>query len=321
MGRDLYDHSRAAKLVLDRIAAMEGLEQIPDLCFEGPDSLLTRTDNVQPAITAISLMATAAFREAFEGIEPVGCAGHSLGEYAAHAAAGNLSEEQVMQLVRWRGFWMNKASQPPHPSGAMVAVMGLSLEKLESIVEKIGKRQLAIANINSRNQIILSGERNAVEDATEVATQHGAKRCVKLNVSGAWHSPLMHLAHQEMAELLTTEITDDKVSVSQTTPVVANATGDIVDNPDTLRDTLIEQIISPVRWEECIRRLMQAVGYPDLPSDMTLDEYKKITSSPLFIEMGPGKVLNGLLRGIDRKLDVVNVEDMMSLQNLKKTIE
>lgn len=313
MGQDLYEHSPAARSVLDRVVAMEGLGHIAELCFNGPEELLTRTDNVQPAITAVSMMALAAIREASPEVEnnriPVACAGHSLGEYAAHAAAGNLSLDLVMELVKWRGFWMNEASQPPNPRGSMLAVMGLSVGILEKIVATTGTDRIAIANINSSAQTILSGERDAVETASKLAVEAGAKRCVPLKVSGAWHSPLMKTAHQKMGELLERRITSEMVVLSDHTAVVANVTGDVVTDIESLRDTLTRQVTSPVKWVDCVRRLVEIAGYPGLPKEIQEEDRGKLEHLPTFIEVGPGKVLKGLLKNIDRNLHVVNVED------------
>ncbi|HHE47316.1 MAG TPA: ACP S-malonyltransferase [Bacteroidetes bacterium] len=319
MGRDLYDNSKAARALMDGITRSDGLKQIGDLCFRGPEELLTRTDNVQPAITAVSLMALEAVNEAAAGLDPVkpvACAGHSLGEYSAHAAAGNLTVELTMELVSCRGRWMNEAAQPPNPAGAMVAVMGASLDALKTVVEMIGARKVGIANLNSPGQIILSGEREAVERAAELAGEAGARRCVMLNVSGAWHSPLMRSAQERMADLLAEKLTPEKVRFIGEPIVIANATADIVHNLAEMRDTLTDQITSPVKWEACVRRLVEAAGYPGLPSELSGDGDRNMTEGPLFVEMGPGRVLKGILRGIDRKLDVVNVEDMNGVEEL-----
>ena len=306
MGRDLYDHSPAARAVMDAIAALEGLAGIPDLCWNGPEELLTRTDNVQPAITTVSLMALAALRDSRPDATPAACAGHSLGEYAAHFAAGNLTLGQTMTLVHWRGFWMNEASQPPHPAGAMLAVMGLTLEQVTEAVAQVGADRLAVANLNSPGQIIISGEKSAVEEAEPVARTLGAKRCVMLKVSGAWHSPLMLPAQAKMAELLKREIAPEKTSFNPAIPVVANATADVVDSLGAMRDTLIRQITSPVRWEACVVRLLQIAGSQP---------------PPLFIEVGPGTVLKGLLRNIDKSLEVVNVQDNSGLDSLTASLD
>jgi len=320
MGRNLHQHSPAARAVMERVARMEGLGAIPELCFSGPEELLTRTDNVQPAITAVSLMALAAIGEAATdagvSIIPAACAGHSLGEYSAHAAAGNLPEGRVMRLVTWRGRWMNEASESPNPAGAMVAVMGLTVDRLQTIVQRIGPERLAVANINSPGQVILSGERAAVEQASEAARESGAKRCVMLNVSGAWHSPLMNSAWEKMTRLLEQEIVPDEVTISETTPVIANVTAGRVRDVDELRQTLSGQITAPVRWEECVRRLIEVVGYPGLPSQIAQEKSEGLQPWPLLVEVGPGKVLRGLLRSIDRMLEVVNVEDMAGVEQM-----
>ncbi len=324
MGSDLYKNSAAAREVMDRLCLDDNLKQIPDLCFNGPAELLTRTDNVQPAITAVSLMALAAIREAAgsnqEVVTPVACAGHSLGEYSAHVAAGNMSDETAMRLVTWRGNWMNEASKPPNPAGAMVAVIGLSKELVLELVEKTGADRVGIANLNSPGQVILSGEKSAVEEAAEAARQSGAKRCVMLNVSGAWHSPLMNTAQVRMRELLNEEVTPEKAIISGSTFVVANATADIVQTIDEMRDTLARQITSPVRWEDCIRRLIDELGYVGLPSELDEAQLSESPPYPLFVEIGPGRVLKGLLRNIDRKLSVMNVESMAGVSELMEVV-
>lgn len=320
MGKDLYNNSSAAREVMDRIREMEGLKHIREVCFEGPEDVLTRTDNVQPAITAISLMALAALAEAAgkdpDRITPTACAGHSLGEYAAHAAAGNLSEDQVMRLVKWRGFWMNEASQPPNPGGSMVAVMGMGLSDLETIVDQTGKDRIAIANLNSPGQVIISGTSDAVEAAAEAAKTAGAKRCIPLKVSGAWHSPLMRSAQEKMTQLLSAEFSMRQTTVSAEIPVVANATAEVVKDTPELHSTLSRQITSPVRWEDCVGRLVKLTGCPDLPSRLA-EDYAPL---PLFVEVGPGKVLKGLLKNIDRKLEVINVEDMTGVKDLMERL-
>ncbi|MBM3329653.1 MAG: ACP S-malonyltransferase [Calditrichaeota bacterium] len=316
MGRNFYTSSPAARAVLDRVAAQDQFKHLPDIIFIGPDDLLTRTDNVQPAITLVSLMALAAFREAAgqAGIafEPVAAAGHSLGEYAAHAAAGNLSESDVLDLVRWRGYWMNEASQPPHPKGAMIAVMGLDQPALEEIADRIGRDRIAVANFNSPGQIILSGTEEAVAAAITAAQEAGARRVVPLNVSGAWHSPLMAAAQAKMAELLAAKIADD-LPVAARPKVVANATANAVESAAELRSTLTRQITWPVRWVECVRELLRLAGEPALPSEVSDEEYTARKPWPIVIEVGPGKVLRGLLKNIDRKIVSANVEDPESL--------
>jgi [acyl-carrier-protein] S-malonyltransferase len=307
MGKDLHENSPAARKLLDGIASARDLSHIPDLCFNGPDELLTRTDNVQPAITLVSLMALAAIRAAGGAeLKPSACAGHSLGEYAAHAAAGNLTFEQAVNLVKWRGRWMNEAAQPPYPPGAMVALMGLELADVKTLVANAGGENIGIANLNSPGQIIVSGEKRAVERLAESAKEAGAKRIVMLNVSGAWHSPLMKPAREKMATLLADEITPNKVGFKTRPVVVANVTGNVVKDVAEMRQTLTDQITSPVQWEVSVRRLINVVGGVTTEPE----------TLPLFVEVGPGKVLKGLLRNIDRNLKVMNIENMDGVAKL-----
>ena len=324
MGRDLHDNSQAARDTMARICRMDGLEHIRKLCFEGPGDLLTRTDNVQPAITAVSLMALASLKEHFsdrpEPIQPLACAGHSLGEYTAHAAAGNLNEETAMKLVTWRGRWMNEASQPPNPAGAMVAVIGLGVSIIEPIVDQVGRDTVAIANLNSPGQVILSGEKTGIEQAADLANEAGAKRTVMLNVSGAWHSPLMNMAQVKMRRLLQEEITPEKIKINNSIGVVANATAEVVESVGELKNTLHRQITAPVQWEMCVRKLVEIADSPDIPSRMSDAEMDRHIPLPLFVEIGPGKVLKGLLRSIDRKLEVVNIDLWSDITDLEEKL-
>lgn len=195
---------------------------------------------------------------------------------------------------------MNEASQPPYPAGAMVAVMGLELQAVEEMVVEVGRDRVSVANLNSPGQIILSGEREAVEQADQVARRKGAKRTVMLKVSGAWHSPLMRPAQVKMAQLLERELTEAKVQFNPALPVVANVTADVVRTLSEMRKTLSLQITSPVRWVECALRL-EAVA-------------KSSGETPLFVEVGPGRVLKGLLRNINREWEVLNVEDSAGVE-------
>lgn len=317
MGKDLYDNSQAARILLDRITAKDEFKHLPQLCFEGPADILTRTDNVQPAITLISLMALEAIREKIPQ-QPIACAGHSLGEYAAHAAAGNLDYDLTMELVRWRGYWMNEASQPPNPTGSMVAIIGLKPDKCFEISEELGSDKIAVANLNSPGQIILSGLAETVEQASKMAKEAGAKKTVMLNVSGAWHSPLMQPAEEKMKELLSQRI-NEQTQVNPEIAVPANATGEAVRDAADLRDTLTRQITSPVLWQDCVMSLLKTSRYPGLPGNLDAETRESLTP-PLFVEVGPNKVLKGLMRGIDKKLTVLNVEDVSSLQILKEKI-
>lgn len=319
MGRDLYDNSPAAAKLMDFAMTLPGMQGIRDIAFDGPEELLTRTDNVQPAITIVSMMAYAALMEAAESsglaIAPAACAGHSLGEYAAHCAAGNLDFSTTLQLVQKRGYWMNEASQPPNPKGGMIAVMGLPFEKLSEIVEQIGPDDIALANINSPGQFILSGAASAVEAATAALQAAGAKRVIPLNVSGAWHSPLMRTAQAKMRELIASTLTDKLVQSPFATAVVVNATSDVVTSAEQLRTTLGDQIALPVVWTKCVRKLFTETGFPNLPSELPQEQVAEI-NWPLVVEVGPGKVLRGLIKAIDKGIETAGVEDTTTVKEL-----
>ena len=215
---------------------------------------------------------------------------------------------------------MNEASQPPNPPGEMIAVMGLELEQVEAIVEEIGSDKVAVANINCPGQLILSGEGTAMKQAADSAREKGAKRCVTLNVSGAWHSPLMKPARTKMTRLIEQELTPANVTISGNIPVVANATAEPVYDLKGLCEPLSRQITAPVRWEACVRRLIDIAGYPGLPSGLDPKRKQELEPWPLFVEIGPGKVLRGLLRSIDRMLEVANVGDIVGIEQLNALV-
>jgi [acyl-carrier-protein] S-malonyltransferase len=253
------------------------------LCFEGPEDDLVLTDNVQPAITLINIACAKVL--GLQGIKAAAAAGHSLGEYSALYAAGVLDETAVVQLVRLRGQHMQAAADN-HP-GAMAAILNLSVEKTSVICESCG---VEMANFNSPAQIIVTGTEEGVLRAMELATEEGAKRCVRLNVSGPWHSRYMEAAQEEFRQDLA-KYTFSKPEI----PVVANVDGDYVADGDTAQENLLRQLIAPVRWQQSIERLLG-------------DGYQR------FVEVGPKKVLRGLMRQIDRTAEVYNVEDPGSLE-------
>jgi len=324
MGRNLYENSDAARNLMDTAVKLPGLDHIKEVAFDGPEDRLTRTDNVQPAITIVSLMTLAALRESAEKSDQklrlLACAGHSLGEYAAHAAAGNLSFTQAIELTQKRGAWMNEASQPPNPAGGMIAIMGLPLDDVKAIAAKLGADRIALANVNSPGQFILSGNAEAIAEAYKLASAACAKRVIPLNVSGAWHSPLMNSARTKMTALLAERLPNISTPINSEVKVVANASSDVVKSPDELRDTLGKQVTSPVIWTDCVRRLLTATGYPGLPGELTPENLEKYSPWPIFVEVGPGKVLRGLIRSIDKGIETAGVEDMASIEAFLQTI-
>jgi [acyl-carrier-protein] S-malonyltransferase len=286
MGEDLHrNFPRIRELFAEASEALSmNFEQ---LCFEGPESLLVQTENVQPAITLVNVACLEVLKS--KGITLAAAAGHSLGEYSALYAAGVMSFTDLMKLVRNRGIFMkDAASRSP---GGMIAVMGIGIEsagKVCKMVEGIGS--VEIANHNSPGQIILSGEKDALGKAMELAKEEGAKLVVPLKVSGPWHSRFMREARERMVDHL------EAYSFHQPSiPVVANVSADYEHGADQIKENLVRQITSPVLWVDSIQRLMRD-GYTS------------------YIEVGPGRVLRGLVKDISRQANVGNVENVKTLE-------
>lgn len=259
------------------------------LCFKGPMDELTLTMNLQPAVTAVSLACLAALSHS--GIKPSVSAGHSLGEYSALAAAGVLSNEDALALVNKRGELMHREALE-HP-GAMAAVMGLSVEEVEGIVADAGEGEiLGIANHNTAEQIVITGEKSPVSRAISLAKKRGGK-AILLKVSGAWHSPLMEKAVGEFRDFM------EGIPFSDPSfPVLFNATVEAEYDPEKIKDIMARQLISPVQWYGIIQRM--------------LDDGIRT-----FVEIGPKKVLTGLMKKIippGEQVAVHHVEDSKSLQ-------
>lgn len=282
MGKDFCEAYPAADHIFERASDACGIN-LRKLCFEGPEDQLTRTDISQPAIltTSLAVLEVLSGIGALKGHDIVGMAGLSLGEYSAHVAAGSMDLETAVKLVRRRGELMQQCAER-HP-GAMAAVVGLDAEKVQAIVEEAsGAGIVTVANYNAPDQQVVSGEAAAVDKAVELAESAGA-RVMRLKVAGAFHSPLMQEAADElMAELQTVEFRDDLL------PLVSNVTAEVVSDAETIPATLSKQLTSSVRWVDGVRKLI------DLGAEQ-------------FIEMAPGKVLRGLVRKIDRSVPCVSV--------------
>ncbi len=273
MGRDLYDGHAAARKVFDEANEVLGFD-LAHLCFEGPEDELRETRNTQPAIFVHSAAVLAALDWNVGGNDCA--AGHSLGEYSAYYAAGALSFADALRLVRKRGelMWDSGKEKP----GAMAAILGLGAEPLSEVLERI-LGVVVPANLNSPTQIVISGEVGAVEEAMEALKDAGAKRVVRLEVSGAFHSPLLESAAVGLREALASaEVRKPRAAV------FANESARPVTDPSEIRTSLEKQLLSPVRWEETIRNMID--------SGVTR-----------FVEVGPGKVLCGLVRAVDKSLD------------------
>ena len=293
MGKELYESFDIARSIIDR--ADDALPvDLKKLIFEGPEDELTKTINVQPAITAVSIATYAILKE--KGVTPEIVAGHSLGEYAALYAAGALSLEDTLKLVRRRGELMHEAACA-NP-GSMLAIVGLSLDDVSAICDEAREGGvLNIANINSSEQIIISGEKARVEKASSIAEGKEARKVVFLNVSGSWHCDLMKTAEEGMAEMLSaTEVRAPEI------PVIANVTGDYERGADEVRENLVRQICNPVQWARSMERMV---------GDGVTDA----------VEAGPGKVLRGLMRKIDRDVKTVSVGDIKTLDKAVEMVK
>jgi len=290
MGKELADRYPVAKRTFDEADAALGYK-LSQLCFEGPEEQLRLTEITQPAILTASVAAWRVLDE--RGLQPAFVAGHSLGEYSAHVAAGTLTFADAVRTVRNRGKYMQEAV--PVGVGAMAAILGMEAEKVAAVCADAAQGEVCdAANINSGEQIVISGNTTAVERATKLASDRGAKRAVMLQVSAPFHCALMKPAQDRLAtDLQTLALRKPNV------PVVCNVDAALVGDAHASRDALVRQVTGSVKWDQSIRLLIaQGVAR--------------------FVEVGPGKVLCGLMRQIDRSKSCTSVGDEASLQ---KTLE
>src|SRR5437660_5654672 len=286
MGKDLAAAYSVAQQTFDEADAALGYK-LSQLCFEGPEEKLKLTEITQPAILTVSVAAFRVLRE--KGIVPAFVAGHSLGEYSAHVAAGTLNFADAIRAVRSRGKYMQEAV--PGGVGAMAAILGMELEKVSAVCADSAQGEVCEpANINSSEQIVISGNTAAVERAAKLASERGAKRAIMLPVSAPFHCSLMKPAQDRLAA--------DLAALTFRTPGVAvacNADATLVEDADRSRDALVRQVTGSVKWAQSMHLLI-AKGVER------------------FVEVGPGKVLCGLMRQIDRSKPCGNVQDEASLQ-------
>lgn len=288
MGKDFYESDQTVQSIFQEADSTLGFS-LTDLILNGPQEDLTLTANTQPALLTVSFALYQAVLKA--GITPDYTAGHSLGEYSALTASGAMTFKEAVHTVRKRGEYMEEAV--PNGIGTMSAVLGIDQAQLEELTADITRKgnTVQLANINCPGQIVISGTTEGVQLAAVKAKENGAKRAIPLNVSGPFHSILMEPAAAKLAETLSS------IEVKQAiTPVISNVTAQPVTQPEEIKEKLIEQLISPVRWEESIRTLL----------DLGVDT---------FIEIGPGKVLSGLIKKIDRSVSIYSVNDKVSLEN------
>lgn len=290
MGKELAEHFPVAQETFAEANEALGID-LQRLCFHGPEAELKLTANTQPSILTVSIAAFRVIRKEV-GWQADYLAGHSLGEFSALVAAEAMSFPDAVRIVRLRGQFMQEAV--PVGAGGMAAVLGLAREQVEKLCLQAAQGEvLTPANFNSPGQIVISGHMKAVERAIALAPGMGAKRAVSLPVSAPFHSPLMEPAGQRLgAELVRIEIKD------LAAPVVTNVEAEPNTEKERVRDLLIRQVSSPVRWEDSVKRMIEL-------------------GVARFVEIGPGKVLVGLLRRIDGTREAFNLEDLASLGQLK----
>jgi [acyl-carrier-protein] S-malonyltransferase len=288
MGRDIAEAVPAAMDVFDRASEASGLD-LRELCFEAPLETLTQTELQQPALVATSLAVLAALREL--GIEPDYVVGHSVGEFAALAAANAMTVEEAVALVRERGLAMAEAAR--ERPGSMAAVLGLDDEVVENLCRKI----LGVwpANYNCPGQIVVSGEDAAVEELSAEAESLGARRAIKLKVSGAFHSPLVASAAKRLKPAI------ERVPFRETTAPFMSTVTAKVEPATRLATLLVDQLTAPVRFTQAARGLMGE-------------------GVRTYVEVGPGNVLSGLVKRIDRSVKTVSVNSVASLQQLEESL-
>jgi [acyl-carrier-protein] S-malonyltransferase len=285
MGKDLAQRHPVARGTFEEADDALGIK-VSQLCFEGPEDELRLTENTQPAILTVSVAAWRVLQE--KGIKPAFVAGHSLGEYSAHVAAGTMTFADAVRTVRNRGKYMQEAV--PVGTGSMAAILGISPEAVAGVCSDAAQGEVCeAANINSPEQVVISGHVAAVERAVKLADERGAKRAKVLPVSAPFHCSLMKPAQERLAAVL-----QGLQFATPQFPVVSNVDARPVEDPESARVALVRQVTGSVRWSQSIQWLV-AQG------------------AQTFVEVGPGKVLCGLMRQIDRSKKCVNVEDETSL--------
>lgn len=297
MGKELYDNILVCKETFDKARKLLDFD-IRELMLNGKKEDLDITENTQPAILITSIMAMRALKE--KGIVPSVVAGLSLGEYSALVAANALSFDEAVPLIRKRGKFMQEAV--PNGIGSMVAIIGLDIDKINLAINEASAIGIVeIANYNTHNQIVIGGEKLAVEKAKQLCLEAGARRAIELKVSGPFHTSLLESASVKLRdELNKVEFNNPKIEI------LSNVTADFIKSKNEIREILFKQVKSSVRWSESVNKML----------DMEVDT---------FIELGPGRVLSGFIKEITRekglRVNIFNVEDLKSLNKTLEGIE
>ncbi len=292
MGLDFYQEYDVVRELFDMAEDISKIK-LSKLCFNGPMEDLTETVNLQPAVTAVNLACLTVIEK--EGVTADICAGHSLGEYSAISASGIVSREDTFRLVFKRGELMHR--EAVKNKGAMHAIIGLSIDMVEEIVSEAKTAGVvAVANHNAEKQIVITGSPDPVEKASSIASSRGAK-AIPLKVSGAWHSDLIRGAYDEFKDLI-----ESTPFNSPKRPTIFNVTADVEKEPDKIKSVMARQLCSPVKWYDSMCKLMAE-------------------NIEIFVEIGPGKVLSGLLKKIlpkDYTSQIFNVNSLKELERLLK---
>lgn len=294
MGKDLFDQVPISKEIFQKANERLGID-LTSIIFNGPKEELTLTYNAQPALLTTSIAILEKLKEFDIACDFV--AGHSLGEYTALVAANVMTFEDAVFAVRKRGELMEKAV--PNGRGSMAAVLGMEQQELEKVTSEVSQAGFLVqlANLNCPGQIVISGTVEGVEKAGNIAKERGAKRIIPLVVSGPFHSELMKPAAEKLSQVL------DEIHIKDASiPVVANVTARPVQKAEEIKSLLVEQLYSPVRWEESVMAMLEA----------------GVTT---FIEIGPGKVLSGLIKKINRRVKTYNIFDLPSLEAVVKELK
>lgn len=281
MGKSFYEEYREVRGVFEKASDILGMDMVK-LCFEGPEDYLVQTKNVQPAIIVVNVACLRVLE--LHGVYPVAAAGHSLGEYSALFAAGVLSFSDLLKLVRARGEYMQQAAE--EFPGGMLAIIGAGDEVIKKICVESGAE---IANINSPDQVILTGSEDSIVAAEQICSELKVRRCIRLNVSGPWHSKYMEKAKLRFKEVIySCEFKDPRI------PVISNVDAQPLQAGDEVREKLCEQISASVLWKQSMEWFLRN-GYR------------------CFVEVGPKQVLSGLMKKIDKSCVVNNVDDSATL--------
>jgi len=290
MGKDFFDRSPAAKDVFAEANEVLGYD-LASLCFQGPEEDLKLTANTQPAILTVAVAALRVMQAERE-IAPLAAAGHSLGEYGALVAAGGLRFRDAVRLVHLRGRFMQEAV--PVGVGAMAAIMGMTSPEVENLCQEAAQGEvLSPANFNSPGQIAVSGHAAAVKRAVEIVSKQAGKKAVLLPVSAPFHCPLMKPAAERLREAFAPVETGELKF-----PVISNVEADLYPGKDRVKELLFRQVDHPVRWEESMQKMVSL-------------------GPELVVEVGPGKVLSGLMRRIRKEIPTANVEDGATWEKVK----